>query len=96
VAVTSDPGALTERDKAILDFEASWFVIDGDRIDILRERFACSPEEYTLELNRVIDHPGAIEFSPLVVRRLQRNRQRRRRARLVGSVDVSNQRGGRA
>jgi hypothetical protein len=95
--VTDDAGELTERDQAMLEFEATWFNLDVDRLEAIRSRFACSAEEYTLELNRVIDHPGAMEFSPLVVRRLRRNRQRRRRARLEGSAEVvTNERGGRA
>ena len=36
-------------------------------------RFACSVEEYNLELNRVIDHPAALHADPLVVRRLRRH-----------------------
>jgi hypothetical protein len=93
--VTTDQPELTERQRAIIDFERSWFALDDDRLTAIRARFACSVEEYTLELNRVIDHPGALEFSPLVVRRLRRNRDRRRRARIDGSA-VSNERGGHA
>jgi CHAD domain-containing protein len=87
--VTSEVAALSEREQAIIEFENTWFTLDEDKYDAIRARFACSLEEYTHELNRVIDHPGALEFSPLVVRRLRRNRARRRRARLEGSADVS-------
>lgn len=67
-------------------FEAKWFLLDEDRHDAIRARFACSVEEYNLELNRVIDHPEALAIDPLVVRRLRRQRDRRRRARLGGSA----------
>ncbi len=82
----TDDSPLTERDRAMIEFEATWFTIDQDRHDAIRARFACSVEEYNLELNRVIDHPAALEIDPLVVRRLRRHRERRRRALLDGSA----------
>ncbi len=78
--------ALTERELAIIDFEATWFTLDEDRHDAIRARFSCSVEEYNLELNEVIDHPLAMSADPLVVRRLRRNRERRRRALLDGTA----------
>jgi hypothetical protein len=72
---------LGERAAAMIEFEATWFLLDEDRHDAIRSRFACSIEEYNLELNRVIDHPDALAIDPLVVRRLHRQRERRRRAR---------------
>jgi hypothetical protein len=72
---------LTERERAILEFEATWWSRDDSRDSSIRSRFACSEEEYYQELNRLLDHPGALSFDPLVVRRLQRQRERRRRAR---------------
>lgn len=83
---TGDYAALTERELAILEFEASWFTLDTDRHDAIRARFACSVEEYNLELNRVIDHPAALLADPLVVRRLRRHRERRRRAMIDGTA----------
>ena len=80
------PSPLGERAVAMVAFEAKWFTLDEDRHDAIRARFACSVEEYNLELNRVIDHPEALAIDPLVVRRLRRQRERRRRARLGGSA----------
>jgi hypothetical protein len=77
---------LTERELAIIEFEAGWFNLDEDRHDAIRARFACSVEEYNLELNRVIDHPSALLADPLVVRRLRRHRERRRRALIDGAA----------
>jgi hypothetical protein len=77
---------LTERDLAILQFESNWFTLDEDRHDAIRARFACSVEDYNLELNRVIDHPAALNADQLVVRRLRRHRDRRRRALIDGSA----------
>ena len=69
----------------MIAFEARWFTIDEDRHDTIHARFACSVEDYNLELNRVIDHPAALSIDPLVVRRLRRLRERRRRARIDGT-----------
>jgi hypothetical protein len=82
--------SLTERELAIIDFEATWFTLDEDRHLAIRARFACSVEEYNLELNEVIDHPAAMSADPLVVRRLRRNRERRRRALLDGTAAGEN------
>jgi hypothetical protein len=75
---------LTERQIAIIEFEASWWMQDEARDTAVRARFACSAEEYYQELNQLLDHPAALEVDPLVVRRLRRQRERRRRARLDG------------
>ena len=77
---------LDERELGILQFEATWFMLDEDRHDAIRARFACSVEDYNLELNRVIDHPAALLADPLVVRRLRRHRERRRRAMIDGAA----------
>lgn len=73
---------LTEREQAILDFERGWWTEDGVKDLLLRERFNCSADDYYGELNRLLDHPEALIYDPLVVRRLQRARERRRRLRL--------------
>ena len=81
-----DESPLTERELAIIEFEATWFLLDEDRHDAIRARFSVPVDEYNLELNRVIDHPAALLAQPLVVRRLLRNRERRRRALVDGSA----------
>lgn len=73
---------LTEREQAILDFERGWWTEDGVKDLLLRERFNCSADDYYAELNRLLDQPEALQYDPLVVRRLQRARERRRRSRL--------------
>ena len=82
----TDNAPLTERDLAMLQFEATWFNLDEDRHDAIRARFACSAEEYNLQLNRVIDHPAALLADQLVVRRLRRHRERRRRTLIDGAA----------
>ena len=90
---TPDLGApeLTERERAIIEFEATWWTRDDARDAIIRARFACSEEDYYQELNRLLDHPGALSFDPLVVRRLRRHRERRRRARIDGQLGTGEQ-----
>jgi hypothetical protein len=73
---------LSERERAILDFERGWWTENGVKDLLLRERFNCSADDYYAELNRLLDRPEALEHDPLVVRRLQRARERRRRLRL--------------
>ncbi|MEK7424468.1 MAG: DUF3263 domain-containing protein [Actinomycetota bacterium] len=75
---------LSDRQRAIIDFEGSWWMQDEARDLAIRARFACSAEEYYQELNQLLDHPGALSVDPLVVRRLRRQRERRRRARIDG------------
>jgi len=54
---------------------------------MLRERFLCSADDYYNELNRLLDTDEALAYDPLVVRRLQRARERRRRLRLDGAAE---------
>ncbi|HEX2785569.1 MAG TPA: DUF3263 domain-containing protein [Ilumatobacteraceae bacterium] len=84
--MTDGSPTLSERDKAIISFESSWFTLDEPRHSAIRARFACSVEEYNLEVNRVIDHPSALGFDPLTVRRLRRHRERRRREMIEGAA----------
>lgn len=85
--MTSETGQrqLTERQLAMIEFEGTWWHHDESRDVLIRARFACSPDEYYRELNDVLDHPLALSADPLVVRRLRRQRERRRRARLDGT-----------
>lgn len=85
--MTDASSTLSERDKAIISFESSWFTLDEPRHVAIRARFACSVEEYNLELNRLIDNPAALGFDPLTVRRLRRHRDRRRRELIEGAAN---------
>ncbi|MEX1105322.1 MAG: DUF3263 domain-containing protein [Ilumatobacteraceae bacterium] len=85
---------LSERERAILEFEAGWWQQDDARDVMIRARFACSIEDYYQELNQLLDHPGALSVDPLVVRRLRRQRERRRRARLDGTGGRTGEQGG--
>jgi hypothetical protein len=76
--------ALSERERAILDFERSWWTEPGPKELAIRTRFKFSPTCYYRLLGLLIDSPDAASYDPLVVRRLRRIRDRRRRARYEG------------
>ena len=76
--------ALTERDRAILDFERTWWTEAGPKDTAIRERFELSGTRYYQLLTELLDDDDALDYDPLLVRRLRRVRERRRRARVEG------------
>lgn len=78
------PMALTERARAILDFERSWWTHPGPKETAIRERFDLSPTRYYGILNELLEDPAAMDYDPLLIRRLRRLRDRRRRMRFEG------------
>ncbi len=72
---------LSERDRAILDFERTWWRADRTRDQEIRERFDLSAARYYQRLNTLIDLPAALAADPLLVRRLRRLRDARQRSR---------------
>ena len=76
--------ALSDRDRAILDFERSWWLEPGPKEVAIKTRFDLSPTRYYQVLNELLESADAIAYDPLVVRRLRRLRERRRRARFEG------------
>ncbi len=80
--------ALTDRDRAILDFERSWWTQPGSKASAIRERFGLSPARYYRLLTALMASPEAAEYDPLLVRRLRRHQSSRRRARFMGRPAV--------
>ncbi len=76
---------LTDRDRAILDFERTWWSEPGPKERAIRERLDLSATRYYKVLGELLEIPEALEYDPLVVRRLRRLRDRRRRARFEGT-----------
>lgn len=72
---------LTDRDRAILDFERSWWSESGPKEMLIRDKFELSATRYYQILNELVASEEAYSYDPLVVRRLRRLRDRRRRAR---------------
>jgi hypothetical protein len=79
---------ISERHQAMLEFERSFWTFDEPKETLIRARFQCSADEYYAELNELLEQPEALEHDPLVVRRLQRQRLRRRRERFETGTDA--------
>jgi hypothetical protein len=75
---------LSDRDRRILDFERTWWIEPGPKEQAIRSRLDLSPTRYYQRLAELMETDEALAYDPLVVRRLRRVRQRRRRARLDG------------
>ena len=79
---SSEPeSSLSARDAAILDFERQWWRHAGAKEEAIRSQFGLSSARYYQLLNTVIDTPDAVRHDPMLVRRLQRARDARTRAR---------------
>lgn len=76
--------ALSDKEKAVLDFEGSWWQEGGPKEVRIREQLELSPTRYYALLQELMESAEAMEYSPLVVRRMRRMRERRRRARFEG------------
>lgn len=74
-------GSLPERDREILAFERQWWRYAGAKEQAIRELFGMSANRYYQILNALIDHPDAMAFDPMLVKRLRRLRSSRQRAR---------------
>ena len=75
---------LSERDAAILDLERTAWTLPGRKDDLVRARLSLSPSTYRKQLAALVDDPEALAYDPLLVRRLRRARDDRRRARYEG------------
>jgi DNA-binding MarR family transcriptional regulator len=79
-----DRMGLSEQELAILEFEGSWWTVPGPKEAAIRDRFRMSPSSYRKVLARLIESDEAVSADPLLIRRLRRDRDRRRRARFEG------------
>jgi hypothetical protein len=75
-----EPG---ERWREILDFEGEWWQLGVSKELAIRERFGISPARYYQRLNRLIELPQALAYDPMLVRRLRRLREARRKKRFA-------------
>ena len=78
---------LSPMEAAVLDFERSWWSDDQPKDAAIADQFALTTAEYYELLNTLIDSDEALEHDPLVVRRLRRMRDRRRRERFDELAD---------
>lgn len=84
---------LSERDRAILDFERSWWTEPGPKESAIRSRLGLSATRYYQLVAALVDSREAAAYDRLVILRLRRDRARRRRARIEGPVSASALRG---
>lgn len=68
---------LSDRDRAILEFEAKWTRHEGLKEQRIRDAFGLSAARYYQVLNRILNDPAAVELMPHDVHRLQRLREAR-------------------
>ena len=83
-----EDAVLDPRDREILDFEREAWKLRMSKQRAIRERFGFSTTRYHQLLNRVIDRPAALEYDPMLVRRLRRIRDARRRKRVAGRLGI--------
>src|SRR5690606_40177906 len=67
---SSDLVELTERDKAILDFERSWWTQPGPKEAAIVERFELSATRYYQILNELLETPEAYDHDRSEERRV--------------------------
>ncbi|GAA3729957.1 hypothetical protein GCM10022239_03220 [Leifsonia bigeumensis] len=72
---------LSDRDRALLEFEDAHPIPGGAKPDLIKTTFGLSAARYYQRLNRIIDDAAALQDAPLLVRRLQRLRRQRMAAR---------------
>lgn len=83
---------LSDTDRALLEFEESWWQRPGAKAAAIRHRFGCSPSAYYRRLAVLIDSSDALAQAPLLVRRLRLRRAVRRRHRFEGAAAPEPQR----
>jgi hypothetical protein len=79
---------LDERSRDLLDFERESWKLEVPKERAIRERFGFSAARYHQLLGRALERPQALEYDPMLVRRLHRVRDARRRRRVAGRLGV--------
>jgi hypothetical protein len=79
---------LSDRDRAILEFERQWWKYAGAKEQAIRDLFDMSATRYYQVLNQLLDNPAALEADPMLVKRLRRMRAARQRARSARRLGI--------
>ncbi|MEI7780118.1 MAG: DUF3263 domain-containing protein [Actinomycetes bacterium] len=79
---------LSQRDQDLLAFERQWWKYAGAKEQAIRELFDMSATRYYQVLNALIDTQEALEFDPMLVKRLRRMRATRQRARSARRLGI--------
>jgi hypothetical protein len=78
-----EPSSDDQQWREILDFERQWWRGSSQKERAVRARFGLSAARYYQLLNRLIDRPEALQYDPMLVQRLRRLREVRRRQRFA-------------
>lgn len=78
---------VADRWEDLLDFERTRTAHPAGEAAI-RRRFGVSAARYYQALNRLIDRPEALRYDPVLVRRLRRLREVRRRTRFARRLEL--------
>jgi hypothetical protein len=73
--------ALSEPQRAMLDFERQWWRQAGAKEQAIRDTFGLTPTRYYQTLNGVLDLPAAMYYDAALVHRLRRVRAEATRGR---------------
>lgn len=75
---------LSDRDRQIIDLEASWWTEGVAKKEVIRRRLGISPTRYYQLLTGLVASRQAAAYDPLVILRIRREQVRRRRAQFEG------------
>lgn len=64
--------ALTDQERAILDFEAKWWRYPGAKESAIRDDLGLGGTHYYQQLAALIQRPEALAYAPTVVNRTRR------------------------
>lgn len=87
---------LSDRDRALLDFESRWNGHGAAKEEAIRSELSLAPARYYQLLERVIDAPDAAAHDALLVHRLRRLRDARLGERAMRSGTSAEVRSGAA
>lgn len=81
--------ALTEREKSLIDFERNWWTDDGHttKQEAIANLLKMSSTRYYTLLDQLLDNQEALSYDPLLVLRLRKKRDARRRAMFTPKAD---------
>jgi hypothetical protein len=79
---------LSERDRAVIEFERQWWKYAGAKEQAIKDLFDMSATRYYQVLNSLIDNPLALAHDPMLVKRLRRMRATRQKARSARRLGV--------
>lgn len=79
---------LEPRLRAVLDLERTWWQLGVPKERAIREHLGLSTTRYHQLLTKTLDLPQALAYDPMLVRRLRRLRETRRRKRFEGRLGL--------